>query len=181
VELALNDRFVDPTEEGFDISIRISTPRVFTSLSTREICPARRVLCASPGYLASQGMPDTPGALKQHRCLHYGYQESGVQWRLTEKGKEISVPVNCSMWSNNGDVLLQAALEDQGIVLLPTFIAGAELHSGLLHTVLDEFEPAPLTVTALYPRHRHLSAKVQLFIDLLATRLGENPHWDLVR
>ena len=57
VELALNDRFVDPIEEGFDISIRISAPRTFTSLVTREICPVRLVLCASSDYLAAMGEP----------------------------------------------------------------------------------------------------------------------------
>ena len=180
VEVSLNDRFVDPIEEGFDVSIRISQPRSFTSLVTREICPARRLLCASPAYLARHGEPQAPAELRHHRCLHYGYQESGVQWRLGRGEKEVAVTVNCAMWSNNGDVLLAAALRDQGIVLLPTFLAGADLQNGRLRTVLHEYEPAPLTVAALYPRHRHLSAKVQLFIELLDERLGDNPHWDLV-
>jgi len=180
VELALNDRFVDPIEEGFDISIRISAPRTVTSLVTREICPARLALCASSEYLAARGEPASPEDLLQHRCLHYGYQESGLRWPLTRAGKEISVAINCAMWSNNGDVLAQAALRHQGIALLPTFIVGAWLQSGQLRTVLTEYAPMPLQVTALYPRHRHLSARVSLFIDLLESQLGKNPHWDLV-
>lgn len=180
VELALNDRFVDPIEEGFDISIRISAPRTFTSLVTREVCPVRLVLCASSDYLAAMGEPAVPQDLQRHRCLHYGYQESGVRWLLTDAGKDISVPINCTMWSNNGDVLAQAALRHQGIALLPTFIVGAYLQSGQLRTVLTAHEPAPLQVTALYPRHRHLSSKVTRFIALLDSQLGKNPHWDLV-
>jgi DNA-binding transcriptional LysR family regulator len=180
VELALNDRFVDPIEEGFDISIRISAPRIFTSLITREICPARLVLCASSTYLAANGEPTAPEDLLQQRCLHYGYQESGLRWLLTRAGKDISVAINCAMWSNNGEVLAQAALRHQGIALLPTFIAGAYLQSGQLRTVLTAYAPAPLQVTALYPRHRHLSSKVRLFIALLESHLGQNPHWDLV-
>ena len=180
VELALNDRFVDPIEEGFDISIRISAPRTFTSLVTREICPARLVLCASSAYLAANAEPTTPEDLLQHRCLHYGYQESGVRWLLTRAGREISVPINCSMWSNNGEVLAQAALRHRGIALLPTFIVGAWLQSGGLRTVLADYSPAPLQVTAMYPRHRHLSSKVALFLELLESHLGPNPHWDLV-
>lgn len=180
VELALNDRFVDPIEEGFDISIRISAPRAFTSLVTREICPVRRVLCASSGYLAGAGEPTDPDDLRLHRCLHYGYQESGARWLLTRVGAETSVAINCAMWSNNGQVLAQAAAHHQGIALLPTFIAGSYLQSGQLRTVLTEFEPAPLQVTALYPRHRHLSSRVRLFIALLESHLGQNPYWDLV-
>jgi DNA-binding transcriptional LysR family regulator len=180
VELALNDRFVDPTEEGFDISLRISAPRTFTSLVTRAICPARMVLCASSAYLAANGEPDSPEDLLQHRCLHYGYQESGLRWLLTRAGKDLSVAINCAMWSNNGEVLAQAALRHQGIARLPTFIVGAWLQSGQLRSVLTEYAPAPLEVTALYPRHRHLSTKVGLFIDFLERHLGSNPYWDLV-
>jgi DNA-binding transcriptional LysR family regulator len=180
VELALNDRFVDPIEEGFDVSLRISAPRTLTSLVTREICEARLVLCASPAYLAAHGEPVAPAELRKHRCLHYGYQQSGVHWRLAFEGKEQSTAINCTMWSNNGEVLLQAALADQGIALLPTFIVGADLRSGGLRTVLQAYEPAPLTVSAMYPRHRHLSAKVKLFIDLLQERLGGQPPWELV-
>jgi DNA-binding transcriptional LysR family regulator len=180
VELALNDRFVDPIEEGFDVSLRISAPRTQTSLVTRDICAARLVLCASPAYLAEHGEPGQPADLRKHRCLHYGYQESGVQWRLAHEGKEQSAAINCTMWSNNGDVLLRAALADQGIVLLPTFIVGADLQSGRLRTVLQAYEPPSLMISAMYPRHRHLSAKVKLFVDLLAGRLGGQPHWDLV-
>lgn len=180
VELALNDRFVDPIEEGFDISIRISAPRALTSLVTREICPVRLVLCASSEYLAAAGEPASPQDLQRHRCLHYGYQESGARWLLTRAAKEISVAINCAMWSNNGDVLAQAALHHQGIALLPTFIVGAYLQNGQLRTVLTEHEPAPLQLTALYPRHRHLSTKVTRFIALLDSHLGRNPHWDLV-
>ncbi len=172
VELALNDRFVDPIEEGFDISIRISAPRAFTSLVTREICPVRLVLCASGGYLAARGEPASVQDLQRHRCLHYGYQESGARWLLTHAGEEISVAVNCAMWSNNGDVLAQAALHHQGIALLPTFIVGAWLQNGQLRAVLTEHEPAPLQLTALYPRHRHLSTKVTRFLDLLDSHLG---------
>jgi DNA-binding transcriptional LysR family regulator len=180
VELALNDRFVDPIEEGFDVSLRISAPRTLTSMVTRDICAARLVLCASPAYLAEHGEPGQPADLRQHRCLHYGYQESGVQWRLAHEGKEQSAAINCTMWSNNGDVLLRAALADQGIVLLPTFIVGADLQSGRLQTVLQAYEPPSLMISAMYPRHRHLSAKVKLFVDLLAERLGGQPHLDLV-
>ena len=64
--------------------------------------------------------------------------------------------------------------------MLPTFIVGEELQDGLLRTVLTRYPPSRLTLLALYPRNRHLSAKVRLFIDLLEERFGGRPHWDLV-
>ena len=181
VELVLNDRFVDPIEEGFDITVRVGEPQPLTSLITREIAPARRVLCASPDYLRGHGEPAHPNQLRRHRCLHYGYQESGSHWRLRGPDGEHSVAIGCVMWSNNGEVLKDAAVKHQGLVLLPTFIVGEALQQGQLRTLLADYRPHDITLCALYPRHRHLSAKVRLFVDLLAERLGGRPYWDLVQ
>ncbi len=180
VEVVLNDRFVDPIEEGFDLTLRISEPSYLTSLISRDIAPARRVLCASPGYLEAHGVPDSPQDLKNHRCLQYGYSGATTQWRLKGPSGEQAYPINCAMWSNNGDVLQCAAASHQGIALLPTFIVGESLQDGTLRTILPDHAPSQLTLSALYPRNRHLSAKVRLFVDLLEERLSGRPHWDLV-
>ena len=178
VELVLNDRFVDPIEEGFDVTVRIGVPSVMTSLVVTEIVAAQRVLCASPGYLKTHGEPAQPSDLKHHRCLHYGYQTTGSQWRLNGPDGELSAPIQCVMWSNNGEVLKSAAVKNQGIALLPTFIAGEALQSGELRTVLADYQPTAATLCILYPRHRHLSAKVRLFVDLVIARFAQRPYWD---
>jgi len=180
VELVLNDRFVDSIEEGFDLTVRVAEPDVLTSLITKEIAPVKRVLCASPAYLAKAGEPTRPSDLASHRCLHYGYLASGNHWRLHGPRGDELVAINCVLWSNNGDVLKRAALKDQGIALLPTFIVGDALQSGTLRTVLADHAPADLTLFALYPRHRHLSTKLRQFVDLLIERFGGRPYWDLV-
>jgi DNA-binding transcriptional LysR family regulator len=84
------------------------------------------------------------------------------------------------MWSNNGDALKAAALNNQGICLLPTFIVGDALQEGRLRTVLPDHVPPRVVLSALYPRHRHLSAKTRLLVDLLEERFGGRPYWDLV-
>jgi len=181
VELVLNDRFIDPIEEGFDITLRIGEEAPSTSLMARSIAPMKRVVCASPGYLDSAGEPSDPTELRRHRCLHYGYQTSGSQWRLAGPDGERSYLINCAMWSNNGEALRQAAVQNQGIALLPTFIIGKDLQEGQLRTLLPDYPPPSIMLCALYPRHRHLSAKVRLFIELLEARLGGRPYWDLVQ
>ena len=180
VELVLNDRFIDPIEEGFDVTLRAAGPDSSTSLIAREIVPAKRVLCASPGYLSQAGEPGDPVELKQHRCLHYGYLGSGSQWRLVGRDTDQTYAINCVMWSNNGEVLKDAAVAGQGIALLPTFIVGQALQEGELRTLLTDYAPPDIWLCALYPRHRHLSAKVRLFVDLLVDRYGGRPYWDLV-
>lgn len=174
VELALTDRFIDPIEEGVDVTIRISEPRVSTSLVTREISRARRVICASPKYLTECGEPAHPRELHAHRCLQYGYHTSGSHWQLTGPDGEHSVPINCAMWSNNGQVLMDAAVQDQGIAILPSFIAGNALMSGGLKEILPSFRPHDLAICAIYPRHRHLSAKVRLFVQFIVDQFGDN-------
>ncbi|HSN70716.1 MAG TPA: LysR family transcriptional regulator, partial [Steroidobacteraceae bacterium] len=112
VELVLNDRFIDPIEEGFDVTLRIGEAVPSTSLIAHEIVPAKRVLCASPGYLKQAGEPGHPVELRRHRCLHYGYLGSGSQWRLLGPDANRPYAINCVMWSNNGEALKEAALHD---------------------------------------------------------------------
>jgi DNA-binding transcriptional LysR family regulator len=181
VELMLNDRFIDPIEEGFDVTLRIGAPQATTSLVTRELVAVRRVLCASPDYLRTWGEPATPAELNMHRCLHYGHLSSGSKWRLHGPDGEQIVSINCVMWANNVEPLRDAAINHQGIVMLPTFAAGQALQSGQLRTVLVDYRPPDITLSALYPRHRHLSTKVRLLVDVLAQRFGESPYWDLVQ
>lgn len=178
VELVLNDRRVDPIAEGFDVTVRIARPEALTSLVTREINRVNLVLCAAPAYLERRGEPRAPKDLAKARCLHYGYQETGNHWRLRGPDGDVSAPVNCSMWSNNGEVLMQAALRGLGVCLLPTFIVGDALRDGRLRPVLPDFKPEPLTLLALYPRHRHLSAKVRQMVDLMEERFGGVAYWD---
>ncbi|MEL6870891.1 MAG: LysR family transcriptional regulator [Pseudomonadota bacterium] len=180
VELVLSDRFVDPIEEGFDITLRIGQTQYVTSLISKPLVNIRRTLCAAPDYLHTHGSPDTPLQLKSHRCLHYGYQASHSQWRLTGPNGTKSYSIQCVLWSNNGEVLRDAAMAAEGIALLPTFIIGGALQTGELRSVLTDYTPPPIKLHALYPRHRHLSAKVRLFLDMLESRFSGRPYWDLV-
>jgi DNA-binding transcriptional LysR family regulator len=180
VELSLSDRMVDPIEEGFDVTIRVARPRHATSLVMRQLAPARRVLCASPSYLEIAGEPLHPRDLAGHRCLHYGYLETGSTWPLSGPDGEHATRIRCVMWSNNGEVLKDAALAGQGIAMLPTFIVGPDLQQGRLRTVLCDYRPPDTWICALYPRHRHLAAKVRLFVDHVSRRFTDRPYWDLV-
>lgn len=181
VELILNDRFIDPIEEGFDVTLRGGAPQATTSLVTRQLVSIRRVLCASPDYLRRWGEPAKPADLTKHRCLHYGHLDSGSKWRLGGPDGEQAVAIHCVMSANNAEPLRDAAINHQGIAMLPTFIAGEALQTGELRTLLVDHPPTDITLSALYPRHRHLSIKVSMLIELLSERFGDQPYWDLVR
>jgi DNA-binding transcriptional LysR family regulator len=179
VELSLNDRFVDPVEEGFDVTIRIAD-LPDSSLIAKKIAPANLVVCASPDYLGKAGTPAHPSELRAHRCLNYGYSASGNQWRFSGPNGPVGVRIDGVLCSNNGQVLCDAAERGLGIALLPTFIVGAALQEGRLSTVLTEFRAPEIAMYAIYPPNRHLTAKVRLLIEFLSGCFGDPPYWDLV-
>lgn len=177
VHLILSDQQIDTVQEGFDVTIRIAD-MADSSLIARRIVPANRLLCASPAYLKARGVPKHPNDLRGHQLLSYDYLGTGVQWKLTGKDGDHWLNVPARLCSNNAEILRDAAMSDQGIALLPTFIAGPDLRSGALRSILTGYRAPQLSVCALYPPTRHVSMKVRAFIDFLVERFGDKPHWD---
>jgi DNA-binding transcriptional LysR family regulator len=84
------------------------------------------------------------------------------------------------MWSNNGDVLREAAIRGQGVAMLPMFLIGGELQEGRLQRVLPEYSMSPLDISVLYPRHRYLSDKVRTLVEFIKKSFVGTPPWALV-
>jgi DNA-binding transcriptional LysR family regulator len=177
VELVLNDRFIDPIEEGADITIRIAELQD-SSLIARKLAPAGRALVASPHYIEKHGMPEAPDDLVSHRCLTYGHTTLLQRWHLTKDGEDLAVPVSSILCSNNGDVLRAAALAGRGVTSLPTFLVGPDIKAGRLQVVLGAYAPRELGIYALYAPNRYLAAKTRALIDFLVERFGARPSWD---
>ena len=177
IELTLNDRFIDPLEEGVDVTVRIGV-LADSSLVARKLAPARRVLVASPAYLEQAGAPAVPEDLARHRCLAYGHTTTLQRWQLTRGGETVQVAVNSAMCSNNGDILRSALLAHQGIATLPTFLVGPDIAAARLSVVLPDYPPTELGIFALYAPNRYLAAKSRVLIDFLTTRFGRTPEWD---
>ena len=116
--------------------------------------------------------------MAQHRCLNYGHTTTLQRWQLTVNGQVITVPIASSLCSNNGDVLKAAALADQGVTKLPTFLVGPDIDAGRLQVVMPAMPPTELGIYALIAPNRYLAAKTRLLIDFLVKRLGDEPEWD---
>ncbi|WP_025564138.1 LysR family transcriptional regulator [Psychromonas sp. SP041] len=175
VDLQLNDRKVDIVDEGFDVAIRIGQLKS-SSLIAKHIAPIRVILCASPDYLKQYGKPIKPEDLKTHRYLHYSYMEIDgkdevFRWLRTQN-------TSCALRSNNGDVLVEAAIAGAGIVLQPTFIASKALQRGELVQILPDFELDPIGLYAMYANRKLLPNKVRCFIDFMEGYYGSPPYWD---
>jgi DNA-binding transcriptional LysR family regulator len=174
VQLTLSDRFIDPIEEGFDITVRIAKPQTSASLIVHPLASAQRVLCAAPSYLEQHGIPTHPDELHHHSCLHYGQLATEDQWTLIGAAGEQTISVTGVLCSNNGEVLKEAAVRGLGITLLPRFIVEPELQQGSLQIVLPDYHPPELSISVIYPVNRHLSTKVRLLVDFLQERFGQD-------
>lgn len=177
VDLQLNDRKVDIVDEGFDVALRIGHLKS-SSLIAKYIAPIRLILCASLEYLKKHGIPRRPDDLKGHRYLHYSYMEMDGKEEIYTWLKEKNSERGGKFHSNNGDVLIDAAISGAGLVLQPTFIASEAISSGKLIIVLPEFEPDPLGLYVVYAHRKLLPNKVRCFIDFIEGYYGTPPYWD---
>jgi DNA-binding transcriptional LysR family regulator len=172
IELILNDRYVDLIEEGFDVGIRGGGLVNDNSLVTHRIGNIQRVVCASPAYLKQYGEPKSPEDLKQHRCVVYTLARSPHEWSFWRGHETVSVHVDGSLKVNNSLAASQAAVAGLGLIFLPMFTVLDELERGMLKTVLQEWSTEPLTLYAIYPKHRQHSRKLQVFIDFISEALA---------
>lgn len=176
-DVSLSDRVVDLVEEGLDLAIRIGPPGA-DNLVARKLGETRMVPCASPDYLAKHKAPKTPEDLAQHNCFTYEYVSPRHVWRFRDRsGAERAVRVAGRLHSNNGDLLAEVAARGAGIVFEPAFIVGPEVRAGRLVPLLQDFEPLPVPIYALYPSRKHLSAKVRRFVEFLIERFESAQDW----
>lgn len=177
-DLDLNDRVIDLVQEGADLALRIGHLRD-SSLIARRLFEVRTVVCASPDYLAAHGEPATPDELSAHDCLAYGNLAEPGTWAYTDPaGVRRRVDVRVALRATSGDLLCQAAVQGLGIVLQPTFLAGAWICSGKLVPILTGYSWPVSPAWAVYPPTRHLSVRVREFIDFLAEKFSGVPYWD---
>tara|TARA_R110001592_G_scaffold39934_1_gene131261 strand:+ start:3188 stop:4084 length:897 start_codon:yes stop_codon:yes gene_type:complete len=167
VQLALSDQFIDPVADGFDITVRIAKRVDNPALIEHEITQARRVLCASPEFLALHGPITQPQQLAVIPCLHYGNLPTGNNWRLLKDQGYVDVQVNGVLCANNADVLCEAATAGLGVALMPVFIAQEALASGELIPILQEYTLPPIYLSLVYPPSRHLSVRIRLLVKFI--------------
>jgi DNA-binding transcriptional LysR family regulator len=165
IDLSLNDRPIDPVESGCDLSIRVAgvVPPSMGGLATYKITTSRRILCASPDYLARRGAPRLPDDLRDHECLSYSYVEEPRLWRLRGGGKDHFVPVAGRIVTSAGQVLRAAAARGLGIAYGPRVFFRDDLEAGIVAQVLPEYELPEVYVHSVFPASRHPSAKVATF------------------
>lgn len=172
VQLDVTDRPIDLVESGVDLGIRFGA-LPDQRLVARRVLSNRRFLCAAPRYLARHGTPASLRDLADHQCIiHRQNEDAYGVWRFTREGRAETVKVHGALSSNDGDIVLNWALDGHGILVRSEWDLAKYLESGRLRVVLPEFILPSADLFVYYPSKRDLSARTRAFIDFLMARFA---------
>ena len=174
LEVSSTDRKVDLVAEGFDCVIRVGSVGD-EGLVARKLAQLPMRNLASPAYIFRFGMPQNLADLAQHQLLHYvsvlGQHNSYFEY--TEHGQEKTLSMPGMVTVNNADAYTAACLAGLGIIQAPVIGAAAYLQSGALLDILPQYRCAPMPVWLLYPHRRHVSRRLQAFIQWFEQQLQQ--------
>jgi LysR family transcriptional activator of dmlA len=171
VQMEVTDRPVDLVERGIDLAIRFGA-LPDKRLVARRVMSNRRMLCASPGYLAQHGEPVQLADLARHRCiLHRQNDDAYGIWRFSKDRQEESVKVQGALASNDGDIVLGWALDGHGILVRSEWDLARYVASGRLKVVLPDWRVPAADLFVYYPNRRNQPARTRAFIDFLVEHL----------
>ena len=177
VQLQLSVNPPPLTEDSFDVCIRFGEPPD-TRVIARHIAPNRRLLCASPAYLARHGTPKLPHELAHHNCIgiRQGEEAYGV-WRLSSgRGRHAvseSVKIRGNLTTNDGEIAVNWALDGHGILMRAEWDIERYLQSGRLVQVLPQYYTPDADIHAVSPQHHQRAARVRAFVDFVALSFAQ--------
>jgi DNA-binding transcriptional LysR family regulator len=170
VRLALGDRVVNLLEDQVELAVRIGA-LPDSGLTGTSLGRIRRVVCASPAYLAEHGMPRHPRDLGTHQCVSFEMFAAADAWRFQVDGRELTVPIHSRMAVTTAEAAIDAAVAGVGVSCVLSYQAEPAVRAGQLELLLRSFEPAPLPVSFLYSGQRLLPLKLRALLDFAAPRL----------
>ena len=168
------DRVVNVVEEGMDVAVRIGhLPD--SGLRAIRVGQVRRVLCASPAYLAEHGVPQRPSDLHKHTIIA-GNGTPGTSWRFSASGEPTAIRLKPRLSITSNDGAIAAACAGLGIAQQLSYQVAEQVARGTLQIVLEHFEESPWPIHVLHRESKYGSTKVRAFIDRLAAHLRSHQH-----
>ncbi|MGY3230538.1 DNA-binding transcriptional LysR family regulator [Luteibacter sp. HA06] len=173
VECRFLDRVVNMVDEGVDVSIRIGTLQD-SGYHALRVGQVRRVVCASPAYLAKHGTPRSVTDLPEHVVIMANGITPSVDWRFTAGEQTTVIRVHPRLNVSSNDAAIDAALDGFGITRVASYMVADHLTSGRLVEVLREQEVLPLPIHVMHHEGRHAARKVRAFVDLASQTLRDD-------
>lgn len=176
VTLDLSDHPGAQLVESSDVIVHIGPPGPLNQIVT-TLAPNRRILCASPGYLADSAALQSPSDLLRHRCLVVRENDEDVTlWRFLHASREPeTIRIRPTMCSNDGAVVRDWALAGQGVAIRSEWNVAADLAAGRLKRVLPSWEVPPADVVAMLGTRFGRSARTTAFLAMLRQSLSPAP------
>jgi DNA-binding transcriptional LysR family regulator len=172
VRVLVSERIVNLMEDHIDLAIRVGELPDSTMIAKR-VGMIRQVLCASPAYLKSRGMPRKPADLASHDCVAYESYAAESSWEFFTKGKSHKVQIPFRLVVNTGEEAVLFATAGAGIARTFSYQIDDLLKSRKLVTLLEGYEPSPRPVSVIYPGQRQVPLKLRVFLDFAIPRLRE--------
>lgn len=173
-DLVLNDRNLDLVDEGLDVAVRLSV-LADSSLVVRKVGEVRRVVVATPSYLAEHGTPQRPADLAEHALIHSSTQSGPAEWRFEGPRGPETLRLRPRLMVNAVEAVVAAALEGRGVTRVFTYQVADEVADGRLVRLLSAYEPAPIPVQLVTASARLMPARVRGFLDFAAAELTALP------
>ncbi|EKT55375.1 LysR substrate-binding domain-containing protein [Providencia burhodogranariea] len=173
IDLTLTDRAIDIINENIDLDIYIGGA-IPDHYIARRIAENKRILCASPSYLAQHGWPEHLQQLeKQHFCITIKERnQASAQWKLEQQAESMTIIPNSKLMVNNGDVAKQWCISGEGILLRSLWSVLPELKTGKLKQILPQWYQTA-DVYAVYSRSTRSNANLRVFIENLEQYLAQ--------
>lgn len=177
LEFQLTGQSIDLIDEGVDLAIRLGVLKD-TSLVARKLGESNRVVCASPQYIKTYGIPLKPQDLLHHNCLRLSTNDVFNRWEFYSDNEEEIIEVDGQFVTDNVEALYEYALLGGGIVRLSGFMVGENIISGSLVPILKDYSIKKQQIHAVFPHRKHLPAKVRVLLDFLLEKFSKNTPWD---
>ncbi len=166
IELSCTDRIVDVIGEGFDCVVRVGV-LADSSLVARRLGEMTMVNCVSAGYAKTHGVPLTLDDLSEHAVVHYaaafGTRKPSFDW--SDAGQMRHIKMRSNITVNNSDAYFAACMAGFGIVQTALVGVAPLLQQGTWLEILPTYREANMPISLLYPHRRHLSRRVQAFMN----------------
>lgn len=171
VDINLTDVVVDVAAGQTDVGIRFG-PLADSGLTARKIGVTRRLIVASPDYLARRGTPKVPEDLHDHNCLNFNFRRAEPVWPFVRDGQEFALSVKGNVEANNGETLGQLAVDGVGVTRVGAFSVVEDVAAGRLVPLLEAFNPGDEEkIHAVFVGGANTPARVRVFVDFLAEQL----------
>src|ERR1700744_1357011 len=168
VELTMVGRPIDIVAEGFDAGIRLgeSVPQDMVAIPCGP--DSRFIVVGAPSYLAGKPTPRAPSDLLRHECIRRRMPGGKLyHWEFEKRGEEIALDVPGRLTLDHDGLMVEAAVEGLGLAFISEFWVSEHLAAGTLRAVLEDWPPPFPGLRLYYPRHRHMTAGLRAFIELL--------------